>query len=296
MFRPHHCHGSMNGRHPHGNLAWKSHVLRYDITNASEHGHLGTRMHATVRNKTYLYYCVCIYIYRYLLYIYILHAAIKWINMNNVHQFIDEALPSKHYVLNALNITCCHLQNMVVSWYKAYSMLMSYRAIYHFKFTHLHIRSATRELQSDRESQFYTATNPGKQCLKPSCPTKSSVCFSLRVLTSLAQRVNISLLISIVHDSKKKIAEIQYDISKHHAFQHSCPLSPLISQGFPPDHRGFGCHGHAIAMIHGRVGSPQCGDAWTAAWPTGTRCTRQGTRQLSRTCCCDDHGKMTWTY
>ena len=81
---------------------------------------------------------------------------------------------------------------------------MSYRAIYHFKLTHLHMRSATRELQSDRGSQFYTATNPGKQCLKPSCPTKSSVCFSLRVLTSLAQRVNISLLISIVHDSKKK--------------------------------------------------------------------------------------------
>lgn len=117
---------------------------------------------------------------------------------------------------------------------------MSYRAIYHFKLTHLHMRSATRELRSDRGSQFYTATNPGKQCLKPSCPTKSSVCFSLRVLTSLAQRVNISLLISIVHDSKKKKAEIQYDISKH-----SCPLSPLMSQGFPPDHRGFGCHGHA---------------------------------------------------
>ena len=149
--------------------------------------------------------------------------------------------------------------------------IMSYRAIYHFKFTHLHIRSATRELQSDRESQFYTATNPGKQCLKPSCPTKSSVCFSLRVLTSLAQRVNISLLISIVHDSKKKnswnsIWHVQ--ASRFSTFLPTFPSHfPRFSPRSPWLRMPWPCH----AMTHGRVGSPQCGDAWTAAWPTGTR-------------------------
>lgn len=182
--------------------------------------------------------------------------------MNNVHQFIDEALPSKHYVLNTSKSTCCHLQNMV-SWYKAYA-IMSYRAIYHFKFTHSHICSATRELRSDRESQFYTATNPGKQCLKPSCPTKSSVCFSPRVLTSLAQRVNISL----EKNSWNSIWHVQAS-----RFSTFLPTFPSHFPRFSTDHRGFGCHGHHIAMTHGRVGSPQCGDAWTAAWPTGTRHT-----------------------
>ena len=154
---------------------------------------------------------------------------------------------------------------------------MSYRAIYHFKLTHLHMRSATRELQSDRRSQFYTATNPGKQCLKPSCPTKSSVCFSLRVLTSLAQRVNISLLISIVHDSKKKNSWNSMTFPSILArFPLSCP------KVFPQITVVSDAMAMPIAMTHGRVGSPQCGDAWTAAWPTGS--------------CCDDHGKMIWTY